>query len=142
MLYLRLSLKAFKIVLSLAVFAALTALTVILPMYSHRFDQTAMIELTFLSAFGTVIAFSELICIITGFGRVKFVILSAATDLVMLAVRTFMDWFTNIGLTTENGGYIFAVCLKNNTVLYFLALAAVIAFGFIVHRQRKAGNAA
>lgn len=129
--------KAFGIAFSSVVFAALSALTVILPMYSHKFDQTAMTELTFLSAFGAVIAFSELFCITTGFGRVKFVMLSAAADIVMLAVRTFMDWFTNIGLTTENSRYIFADCLKNNIVLFFLALAAVIAFGFIVHRPKK-----
>lgn len=128
--------KAFRIAFSLAVFAASAALTVILSMYSHKLDQTAMFELTFLSAFGSVTAFSELICIITGFGKVKFVILSAAADLVMLAVRTVIDRYTD--LTTQIGRFILVTHVKsNNLVPYILALAAVIAVGFIVHRPKK-----
>lgn len=133
--------KAFKIVLASVIFAVSLVLSIMLPMNSEKFDHTAIVELTFLSAFGAVIAFSELLCITTGFGRVKFTIISAAADIVMLAVRTFMDWFTNIELTTENGRYIFAACLKNNIAIYILALVAVIALGFIVHRPQKAGSA-
>lgn len=124
------------------IFAAAFVLAVLLPINLGRLDGTAFTELSFVLAFAAAAGFAELFCSIGKFGGVfgkaKFAALSLFMCAVMTVIRTFEQWFTFIGLTELNSGETFNAFLRGNILLHLCVFAAVTAFGFIIHRNRKA----
>lgn len=129
--------SAVKTVLVSVIFAVTFVLSIVLPMNSNRLDSTAMVELSFVLAFGATVGLSELFGIITGFGRAKYAALSVSLCAVMTVIRTFEQWFTFIGLNEVNSRDTFNAYLKSNILLHFVILVTAIAFGFIIHRNKK-----
>lgn len=106
-------------------------------------DTTAYMELSFVLGLCAVMSFSELFCIVTGFGKAKLAALSITLSALLTALSTVLKTYTSIALNESNLNEIFGSLMKETAILYAVVLAATFVLSFaVIHRKALRGKSA